>query len=246
MQIWYPDHEYYLDLTQNILSNFLESGLLTELQVKNGLSILKDLYFKLVDVMRSELDLSGDEFNERIKIIDVNEEIYRSQLEQQKDLDLSFFKFIYGSWIGNDIRQIMYKNLVLKHIQPALEGVNTLHLDNSYELWPDILGASYLQRVGQTGTSKDQLGRFSWISYPTLPSISLSHMREFNAPNSDKLYIGTKSVLFKKQVEKLSSKYIQFIAPLILDKPDIDGNDQEEIVLQVKNKLLAINRELTN
>jgi hypothetical protein len=199
--IWYPYHEYFLDIINNILVNYVNSGLIQEYQIKSGLDQLKETYFKLIKIIRQELDLVDEESNDDIKIIEVNENKYNELEEFRKKINLSFFKYIYGSWIGNELRRALYEQLVIKHILPTRNGVNVLHLDTSYELWVDLLASIAVEK------QEDVLpGSYSWINYPSLPSISLSHMREYNAPYNDKLYLSMDS-------ERAIEKFVRKILP---------------------------------
>jgi hypothetical protein len=239
--IWYPYHEYFLDIINNILVNYVNSGLIQEYQIKSGLDQLKETYFKLIKIIRQELGLVGEEYNDDIKIIEVNDNKYNELEEFRKKINLSFFKYIYGSWVGNELRRALYEQLIIKHILPARNGVNVLHLDTSYELWVELLGSIAVEKQEDVFP-----GRFSWINYPSLPSISLSHMREYNAQYNDKLYLSMDSEQFRERLEKVSGKYCQHVAPLILGKDNVENKEFNGFIGDLKTRLIELNHNLVN
>jgi len=235
--IWYPYHEYLLDLEENVFSGYLSNGLITRKQLLRGLNSLKNRYLKLFEMVKSELGLAGREFKNQIELVQVTEDKFYELEKYRPKLEFSFFKYIYGSFLGNELRRKLYEQLIMKHILPTLDGNNVLHLDTSYELWVDLLGTILMEK------NEDILkGNYSWINYPSLPSIKLSHMREYNAPHGDKLYLTTDPQKFKEQVEKLPNKYMLHVAPLILGKETVIDNTPDEIIDKLKNKLITLNR----
>lgn len=212
--IWYPHHEYYLELTKNIFRNYIEAGEIEPKQISEGLAELKQRYHRLIEYVKFELGLTSND-GVNIKIIDVDEVCYNQLEKDRKKVDFTFFKYIYGSWVNKDLRRILYEQLIIKHTKPVFEGRNVLHLYSSYELWVDILGSLLVEHEGLSG-------KFSWISYPSLPSLSLSKMREYNASNDDKLYLVVKDNEFRKQIDKIPSSYINHVAPLILGTESLD------------------------
>jgi hypothetical protein len=232
--IWYPFHEYYLDLTENIFKNYLHVGIIKEQQIVQEMNKIKDKYYKLVEFVKSELGLGSDEYKNNIKLIEVDSEIHNNLEELKNKFDFSFFKYIYGRWLGNDLRRTLYEHLVLKHMKPVFDGVNTLHLDTSYELWIDVLASIIVERERPPGN-------YSFISYPSVPSINLSHMREYNASFDQKLYLAMDKTKFQSQIENLSKKYILHLAPLLLDKNSIINKEESEIVKEFLMKLITIN-----
>jgi hypothetical protein len=239
--IWYPYHEYILDLAENVFTKYIDKNIFTKQQLKDGLDHLKSNYIKLFESIKEELKLSDNEFNKNIKFVYIDESEF-DQLELYRDnLELSFFKYIYGSFKGNELRRRLYEQLVIKHILPTFENKNVLHLDTSYELWVDILGTILMENEKNREILK---GNYSWISYPSLPSISLSHMREYNAPHNDKLYLTQERELFKKRVEKLPKKYLLHIAPLILGGEGVVNKDEKTIIKSIKERLIDINKKI--
>jgi len=236
--IWYPYHEYFLDLTENILKNYLTSGVIHTTQIIKGLNKLKNQYFKLIDFIKSELALKPAHEKD-IMIIEVNENKFHELERYQNSLDFTFFQNIYGSWHGNELRRKLFEQLIIKHIRHVFDNFNTLHLDNSYELWVDILG-SILVEQNQAVLP----GNFSWLSYSTIPSISMSWMREFNAPDNDKLYLALEKSQFITQLDRLPMKYITHIAPLILGKDGGKDKKLDEIFEEFKIKVSKINSSL--
>lgn len=234
--IWYPYHEYYLDITENIFVNYIESELLSYNKVRKGLDRIKERYFKLIEKVRLDLDLVDEKDILKIEIIEIDEDKYNKLEEFRKCVDLSFFKYIYGSWVGNKLRRTLYEQLVVKHIRPVLDGYNVLHLDTSYELWVDMLGAIVLENQ-----RPDSNGNFSWINYPSIPSIRMSHMREYNAAYDDKLYLGDEENSFKKLIERLPKKYLLHLAPLVLGKRNIENKKDEIIINELKSRISEIN-----
>ena len=235
--IWYPYHEYYLDLTENIFKNYLELGIIQKDQIRQGLDEIKKRYFKLIEYVKSELDLLNAIDVENIKIIKVDEKCHNDLKKFAKKFDFSFFKYIYGSWVGNELRRRLYNYLVLKHIKPVFEGKDVLHLDTSYELWVDLLGSQVVESFGHSET-------FSWISYPAVPSLSLGRMRDYNASNNDKLYIAEERDKFQDRLNRLSKKYLLHIAPLVLGKDINLKRDKSELIYDFKAKLLNMNEYL--
>lgn len=237
--IWYPYHEYYLELTENIFNNYLTSGLLSTGQIHSGLTKLKQRYFRLIELVRTELGLTGSDAENEIKIIEVDKNKYNDLEKVKTKIDLSFFKYIYGSWVGNELRRRLYEQLMIKHIKPVFDGVNTLHLDTSYELWPDMLGACVVERDGLRGN-------YSFVNYPSMPSISLSHMREYNAPYDDKVYLGEDETIFRRRVERLPKKYVLHVAPVVAWRDGLGRKDrsEDEIVDEFRMKLLTLNKKM--
>ena len=85
VHIWYPYHEYYLDLTQNIFKNYLEAGKVDTKQIFHGLDEIKKRYFKLIEFIKFELGLNGEGDLNKIKIQVVDEQFYK-ELEQYNQL----------------------------------------------------------------------------------------------------------------------------------------------------------------
>jgi hypothetical protein len=235
--IWYPSHEYYLDLTSNILKNYLDEGYLDNKQIITKLNEIKIKYYKLIEFIKTELGLNQKDAENKIRIIEVDENCY-SKLEQYKqEIDFTFFKYIYGSWVGSELRRELYEQLIIKHIYPTFTDKNVLHLDTSYELWVDMLGAVTVE--------KNKLkGNYSFINYPAVPSISLSHMRDYNAPFYDKLFLAENKVEFRDRIDRLSKKYILRVAPFFLGASCAD-KEQNDIINDFKNKLIEVNSYLT-
>ncbi|MCK5560029.1 MAG: hypothetical protein KAJ51_05525, partial [Thermoplasmata archaeon] len=233
--IWYPNYEYYLDLSENILKNYLDSGIIQNQQIIHGLNEIKKRYFKLIEFVKSELGIGGNQ-NQDIKIIEVDENKFNELERYRQNMEFTFFKNIYGSWHGNEPRRKLYEQLIIKHIKPVFDGLNTLHLDNSYELWVDLLGSIIIEQ-----NRSELSGNFGWINYPSLPSLSLSRMREFNAPNNDKLYFSEDPIQFQMQLEKLPNKYIFHLAPLLLGKNEVLTKNHDEIIDEFKIKLNLLN-----
>ena len=232
--IWYPNYEYYLDLTENIFKSYLDAGILRPEQIQDGLDHLTKRYYKLVEHVKAELGLDAIEPESAIRLLEVDKDQYNALEKIRVKVDLSFFKKIYGSWVGNSIRRNLFEQLIIKHIRPVFDGINTLHLDTSYELWVDLLGSCIVEQNGL-------LGNFSWVAYPSLPAVSLSHMREYNAPFDDKLYLGKTNQQFQDQIRKLPKKYMLNIAPLILGKEKIMHRASEEIIRDLETKLIVLN-----
>lgn len=235
--IWYPYHEYYLDLTESIFDNYLANDKIQAEQLMSGMDELKKRYFKLIEFTKSELGLNKNRFEKNISIIEVDASHFEELEKYRTNVDLSFFKYIYGSWIGNERRRRLYEQLVIKHIKPVFDAAHVLHLDTSYELWVDILGSLVVEQNRLPGT-------YSWVNYPSVPSISLSRMREFNSPHDDKLYLAGDSQQSKDRLDKLSKEYISRIAPLILGKESVMDFKFDEIKNEFTSKLLRLNEYL--
>jgi hypothetical protein len=232
--IWYPEHEYYLELTQNIFDKYITSGLIQPGQIRDGLKDLKTKYFKLIDLVKTEFGLDRTGSDDNIRILEVDNECY-NELERCKNrADVSQFKTIYGTWVGNELRRQLYENLIIKHIFPIFKGSNELHLDTSYELWVDLQAARAVENSGFDGN-------YSFINYPSLPSLSLKWMREYNAPFEDKLYLLENSTDFIQRLEKLSKNYILHVAPLVLNYDQISHNIEDLIIKNFKTKLVEMN-----
>jgi len=235
--IWYPYHEYYLDLTESIFDNYLANDKIQAEQLTSGMDVLKERYFKLIEFTKSELGLNKNKSEKNISIIEVDASHFRELEKYRTKVDLSFFKYIYGSWIGNERRRRLYEQLVIKHIKPVFDGVHVLHLDTSYELWVDILGSCVVEQNRLPGT-------YSWVNYPSVPSISLRRMREFNSPHDDKFYLAGDSQSFKNRLDKLTKEYIYRVAPLILNEKIVTDFKFDEILDEFKAKLLRLNEYL--
>jgi hypothetical protein len=243
MLIWYPEHEYFLDLTESIFKQHIDAGIIHGRQIKNGLDELKARYLRLIDFVKSEHDLLSPKQQERLEIVEVTKDIHQELDGLKKHLDLSFFKVIYGSWHGSELRRELYEQLIIKHIRPVFEGINTLHMDCSYESWVDILGSLTMEKHT---TGEKTYGNYSWISYPSLPSISMSMMREFNAPNNDKLYLAGDKKSFQKRLAGLSRSYILKVAPMVLKSHEIINKAPDEVIEMFNRKLFELNSVLNN
>ncbi len=237
--IWYPYHEYLLDLAENVFGRYIENGLLTYEQLVIGLDGLRKNYRRLFELVKRELGLTAVEFADRLEFREVINDRFNELEKFRKRANLSFFKYIYGSFIGNELRRELYEQLVIKHIFPTFTGQNVLHLDTSYELWVDILATILVERI-----KKYPKASYSWVCHPELPSISLSHMREYNAPYDDKLYLVENPRIFEKRVEKLPDKYLLHIAPIILGRNYVENIDEIEILGELRKRLIRLNELL--
>jgi hypothetical protein len=239
--IWYPYHEYLLDLTENILRKYIDNNIFSKQQLIDGLDHLKIIYMKLFELVKGELELTDSELENNIRFLLIDKTEFENLEQYRARLDLSFFQYIYGSFKGNELRHKLYEQLVIKHILPTFESKNVLHLDTSYELWVDILGTVLVENEKNERFLK---GNYSWINYPSLPSISLSHMREYNAPHNDKLYLAEGPELFKKRVDKQPKKYLLYIAPLILGRKGVIKKDDKTIIKMMKERVMELNKKL--
>jgi hypothetical protein len=230
--IWYPHQEYLMDFIDTIFINWCEAGLLSKKQIISEFNKLKLRYERIVQYVKSkygpgtELDLHS---TREENLIEYDEILTK--------LDMTDIKKVYGIWNGPPPRIKLYKYLILKHIIPAMDGINTLHLETSYEIWPTIQGTTLIEKNQSTSYL------YSWICYPSTSSISMSYMRDYNAPYKDKIYLAMSREEFELQLQHLNKEYIFYVWPQIFDseqlKHHIDLNQISSIFI---NKLNEINK----
>ncbi len=231
--IWYPHIEYIIDFAEVIFSNWLEAGLILKTQIVDELNKIKTRYEKLVEFVTQAVGYKGKLELRTTQNKDIDE--FETKLAR---LDMSHIKKIYGVWSGPELRQKLYLYLILKHIIPTLDGLNTLHLETSYELWPNVQGTKLIE--GERDHTED-LGTYSWICYPSIPSLSMSYMRDYNAPHNDKLYLAEPPEMFETKLNKLSNNYILYLAPQIFNHEQLKGLRFQDLRNNVHNTLKEIN-----
>ncbi|MCK5559323.1 MAG: hypothetical protein KAJ51_01975 [Thermoplasmata archaeon] len=236
--IWYPNMEYLMDFTDVIFSKWLDEGLIAQDQIIGGFNELQRRYQKLLGYVTQAEDYNGKLELRTTRNEDINE--FENILT---NLDLSHIKNIYGVWNGPELRQKLYLYLILKHIFPTLDGFNALHLETSYELWPNVQGTKLIE---DARAKTEGLGTYSWICYPSTPSLSMSYMRDYNAPHNDKLYLVEQPDLFEQKLKSLSINYILYVAPQIFNFDQIKGIDKLELRELFIDKLHEINKTLNS
>jgi hypothetical protein len=232
--IWYPHTEYIIDFTELIFTNWIDAGIVTKSQINDEFNKLETRYKKLVEAVTGLEGFNGKlEFRStRTEDIDEFERIVDG-------IDLGHIKHIYGIWSGAESRLKLYIYLIIKHILPSLTGNNVLHLETSYELWPNVQGSKLVE------ATKDA-GMFSWMCFPSTPSLSMSHMRDYNAPFNDKLYLADPIDVFKQKVRHLTRNYITYVSPQMFNFDDVTEVSQDTLRTLFTEKVIEINNELTS
>jgi hypothetical protein len=231
--IWYPHVEYIKDFIDIVFFNWLDSGLINRSQIIDGFNTLESRYKRLVEAMIKSEGFDGDIQLRVTRSKDL--ELFNRTLS---NIDLSRIRNIYGIWAPPDSRKHLYKYLIIKHILSALNGLNTVHLENSYEIWPNIQGSRAVQDLEEAST-------YSWICYPSAPSLSMSYMRDYNAPYDDKLFLAEPEDEFVLKIQKLSKNYINYILPQLFDFEEIAKMDQDTLCTMLMEKLTNINKALS-
>lgn len=232
--IWYPHTEYIVDFTELIFTNWLEAGLISKSQISDEFSKLETRYKKLVEVVTKLEGYNGKaEFHStRIEDIDEFERIVN-------ETDLGQIKHIYGIWGGSESRLRLYLYLIIKHILPSLTGNNVLHLETSYELWPNVQGSKLVEATEDAGT-------FSWVCFPSTPSLSMSHMRDYNAPFEDKLYLAEPNDIFEQKAQNLTKNYLTYVSPQLFNLEDLLDVDRSKLYTLFIEKVIEINKAITS
>jgi len=232
--IWYPSAEYITDFSELVFSNWLEAGIITRSQLETEFEKIKTRYINLfAAVLKLEKCASEIEFR-TTETDDLAE--FESMVNK---LDLGQITHLYGTWSGSESRLKLYLYLIIKHILPSMSGNDVLHLETSYELWPNVQGSKLVENAENAGT-------FAWICYPSTPSLSMSHMRDYNAPFDDKLYLAEHEDMFEQNVRNLSKNYIAYVAPQILEYEDIKKVDKIKLRTIFTERLIEINKSLTS
>ena len=232
--IWYPHTEYIFDFTELIFTNWLEAGIITSSKINDAFNKLKTRYEKLVEVVPGLEGFNGKLEFRSTRTGDLNE------FERIVDeTDLGHIKHIYGIWSGTESRLRLYLYLIIKHIHPSLTGNNVLHLETSYELWPNVQGSKLVETAQDAGT-------FSWVCFPSTPSLSMSHMRDYNAPFEDKLYLGEPNDIFEQKTQHLTRNYITYVSPQMFNFEDLAGFDQSELHTLFIEKVIEINKAINS
>jgi hypothetical protein len=232
--IWYPHQEYIMDFAEVIFSNWLEAEILLKTQLVEELNNIKARYEKLVELAIQEVGYKGQLELRTTQNADITE--FETNLS---GLDLGYVEKIYGVWSCTESRKRLYLYLILKHILYTLNGANTLHLENSYELWPNVQGSKLVENTEGAGT-------YSWICHPTTPSLSMSHMRDYNAPHHDKLYLAEPPAKFATSLNNLTNNYILYLAPQILNHEQLQDFNFQHLRDIVQIKLKEINEIFIN
>jgi hypothetical protein len=230
--LWYPNAEYIMDFTELIFLNWLESDLITRSQIIEGFNTLESKYRRLVEVVVQDEGFEGVVEFRVTQGDDI--ELFKRILA---NMDLSRIKKTYGMWKAPESRKRLYQYLILKHILPALNGNNTMHIENSYEMWLNIQGSRAVQDIKDAST-------YSWICYPSVPSLNISFMRDYNAPYDDKLYLGEPSYIFNQKIQDLSKNYIFYILPQIFDLQEESDLARSKLRVKFIKKMLKINKFL--
>jgi hypothetical protein len=230
--IWYPHIEYMMDYTEVVFSNWLETGTISKRQIIEEFNKIETRYKKLVEVVKECEGYQGKLNIHSTRQEDMNE---FNRIVQETDIDR--IKHIYGIWSGPESRLRLYFYLIIKHILPSLTGNNTMHLETSYELWPNVQGAKLVEGNNNAGT-------YSWICYPSTPSLSMSYMRDYNAPFEDKLYLGGPSEVIEQDLQELTKNYIAYVSPQIFNLNNLTAGSHSELRSLFVEKVLEINNAL--
>lgn len=231
--IWYPNIEYLMDFTEVIFSKWLDEGLIAQDQIVEGLNEIQKRYQKLLGYV-----IQGEDYYGKLELRTTQDEDINGYENILANHDLSHIKNVYGVWSGPELRQKLYLYLILKHIIPTLDGFNTLHLETSYELWPNVQGTNLIEDMRD---NTDDLGIYSWICYPSIPSLSMSYMRDYNAPHNDKLYLAAPPEVFEAKLNKLTKSYILYLAPQMFGQKQLRDLDHQAVKDLVCCKLNEIN-----
>jgi hypothetical protein len=232
--IWLPFWEYSKQFIEFSLKRYVEEGILDAEMITSGLKEIVERYSRLIEVMASSVEYEGD-----LTMITTTEEKVGELIEIKKGMDLGFIDKVYGSWNPTDVTRRSYELLIMEHIYPCLEGKKTLHIESSYELWPNLHAVRAL--LNNPGISK---GAFSFILHPSTPSNDLSYMRDFNAPLDNKLCLAETEHVLKKRMGSVGGKYLKLVTPQLIDVKNLDMNDTGSLRRAFEREVLWINERL--
>jgi len=176
---WFPFRNYCEEFSNLMKQVINETGITVEQKdIESGFSLLKKRYALLVEFMKTRYP--------DIRCRVVEDGLLREgggEVLGRKRQALDFISYHYGRYrFPDEKRKILYKDIVLMHSHFVEKNFNTLHLENSYELWPNFDAARYLRKTKASGN-------FSWLCYPAVPSLCLRYLRDFNALADGKIYL---------------------------------------------------------
>ncbi len=234
VMIWLPLWEYSRQYANFIFRNYIEKGILDTQLIFSGLSDIVDRYVKLVKIMTSRVGYQG-----KVNILITNEKVVEEITKIREDMDMSFISNIYGSWRPGDLIRRLYELLIIEHLYSTIEGKKTLHIEDSYEIWPNIHAIRALQK-NECYYEND----FSCIMYPSTPSIDLGYMRDFNAPSRKKLFLAEDPIILRRKMVTLSPKFLNLVAPQLIYVRNEELNDIDSLRDLFEKEMIWINDRL--
>lgn len=232
--VWIPLWEYSRQYANFMFRDYIEKGTLDAQLIFSGLSNIVDRYVKLVKIMASRVGYNG-----KLNIIITDEKVVEEITKIREDIDMSFISNVYGSWRPEGLIRRLYELLIIEHLYPNVEGKKTLHIEDSYEIWPNIHAIRAHHR-NKRFSGND----FSCILHPSTPSIDLGYMRDFNAPSSGKLFLAEHPIILRKNIETLSRKFLSLVAPLLIHATNEELNDINSLRDLFEKEMIWINERL--
>lgn len=248
IRLWIPMHEYYTAMAAEQLSHPLEKTSIEHDQLLSGLNRLAEKYEALINYVRDENRYKG---SLGIEVTDKRSfELQEAELETLLRMKIDkiterYVPFVYGQYKGSSLRNRLFALLALKHMLPLLESpdVNVLHLESSYEIWPNLLASIWSEKWSKAGaeTCGDKKQVYSWMLTPSIPSPSLKYMRTLNAPYDQKLYLNKNKDELNDDIKALEPLYIRLISSLIIE-PGSNFDDQKSIFGALSERIMELNR----
>jgi len=203
---WFPRGTYADELTYHFQPS-IDEGEVRYREIEDGLSLLEKHYERLVVFMRT----ACPDVNFRVVGDRLLEEPGK-ELLAAKRAGLDPVEFHYGRYrFRNEREKTRYKDVILMHSHFAEKGFGTLHLENSYELWPNLHAENYLARTEKAAGSRGPSGSFSWFCYPSVPSLTLRQLRDFNAPSTDKIYLVEDMGTIQDKLRRSRPGFLSFV-----------------------------------
>lgn len=231
LTVWLPHEDYWQYFSDHFFHDlFLERKDL-KARFQRDLAQLCDSYELMIRALVSM------EPNIQLELIRTNYDSL-DEIRNSKDLFLPMnIGEIYGAWRGNKIEQSLYMSTVLEHIIPGEDAESLLHLESSYEIWPNLLAAELSE------TAQD-MAVYSFLLEPALPGLHMSWMRDYNAPRDEKIFILEDEVSWTKKIGSADPRWIKY-AFALMDLGEADSEaDMTEMSDCVRAEVLAVKRIL--
>ena len=228
---WFPIENYVSEFC-SLARPLLTEGLIQEKNIRDAFSLTRKRYSSLLSFINKLYPQISAEIVDDSLLWKERERI------KEKRKSLEFVQYYYGRYrFTTDEKKRLYQNVVLMHVFFAEMGFNTLHIEDSYEIWPNLDASLYLC------LEKNKcLGNYGWLCYPSLPSMSLKNLREFNASPQDKIYLFENRESLKEKIEKSSFEFLFLTySSLLRDK---HTTILEEKSVSRKKKISFLKREI--